>query len=83
VLRAIAADGPGVYLDAGRKLSVPTLVLANGIDAVHPLALARALADAIPGAQFVELTPKATDREQHAKEFRAAVDRFLTTLEPA
>jgi pimeloyl-ACP methyl ester carboxylesterase len=83
VLRAISADGPGVFLATMRTLMVPTLVLANHLDAVHPFSIARTIADAIPGAQFVELTPKATDREQHAAEFRTAVTTFLTTLEPA
>jgi pimeloyl-ACP methyl ester carboxylesterase len=83
LLRAISADGPGVTLATMRTLRVPTLVLANHLDPVHPFAIARTIAAAIPAAQCVELTPKATDRERHAQEFRAAVTTFLTTLEPA
>ncbi|RVA71304.1 alpha/beta hydrolase, partial [Mesorhizobium sp. M7A.F.Ca.CA.001.11.2.1] len=56
-----------------------TLVIGSGIDLVHPLATARSLADTIPNAAFVEVTPKATDKERHFAEIRAAIGGFLNT----
>ena len=77
VLAAIAADGPGVSQAEAAALTVPTLVVGNARDAMHPLATARALAAAIPGARFLEVAPKADDKARNAAETRAAIDRFL------
>lgn len=77
VMQAIADDGPGVTRAAASGLAIPTLVIGSGIDLVHPLAIARSLADAIPNAAFVEVTPKATDKDRHFTEVRAAITRFL------
>ncbi|MBZ9718259.1 alpha/beta hydrolase [Mesorhizobium sp. AD1-1] len=79
VMRAIANDGAGVTRAAAAGLALPTLVIGSGIDLVHPLATARSLADTIPNAAFVEVTPKATDKERHFAEIRAAIGSFLNT----
>jgi pimeloyl-ACP methyl ester carboxylesterase len=80
LLGAIAADGPGVTRAQATALAVPTLVIGHGRDLVHPLAYAESLAATIPGAELVEITPKATDAARHADEFRSALRRFLTSL---
>jgi pimeloyl-ACP methyl ester carboxylesterase len=77
LLAAISADDPGVSEDDVRRIRVPTLVLGNTIDRLHPLALARQLAAAIPNARFVEIAPKSRDRPRYVAEFRAAVAEFL------
>ncbi|MER8571016.1 alpha/beta hydrolase [Mesorhizobium sp. M1409] len=79
VMQAIANDGPGVTRAAAAGLAIPTLVIGSGVDLVHPLATARSLADAIPNAAFVEVTPKATDKDRHFAEIRAAIAGFLDT----
>ena len=80
LLGAIAVDGPGVTRAQAAALDVPTLVIGHARDLVHPLAYAEALAETIPGAQLMEITPKATDAPRHADEFRSALCRFLTSL---
>jgi len=77
LISAIAADGPRLTEEDVRGIQVPALVIANGIDWVHPVALAKRLAGLIPCAKFVEITPKATDKLRHASEFRKAVKYFL------
>ncbi len=77
LLRAIAADGPGISEDDVRAIAIPTLVLGNAVDLVHPLTLAQSLAAMIGGSRFIELTPKARDRPRHAHEARAAIGEFL------
>ncbi|AEH90232.1 alpha/beta fold hydrolase [Mesorhizobium opportunistum] len=77
VMQAIAADGPGVSRAAASALAVPTLVIGCGLDLVHPLATARELAEIIPNAIFAEVTPKATDKDRHFAEIRAAIGGFL------
>lgn len=78
LLAAIAGDGPGVNEAGVRAIAVPTLIIGHKIDAVHPLEFARTLASKIAGSQFVEITPKATDKPRHVAEFRANVAQFLT-----
>jgi pimeloyl-ACP methyl ester carboxylesterase len=80
LLGAIATDGPGVTQAQAAALALPTLVIGHGRDLVHPLAYAEGLAATIPGAQLVEITPKATDGARHAAEFRSALRRWLKSL---
>ncbi|MBB3609626.1 alpha/beta hydrolase [Rhizobium sp. BK602] len=79
VLADIAADGPGVSRAAAAALAIPTLVIGNEQDAIHPLACAHMLAGTIPGASFVEVTPKAADKQRHFAEVQDAVTRFLAS----
>jgi pimeloyl-ACP methyl ester carboxylesterase len=80
LLSRIAADGPGVTVDEVAKLSVPALVIGTARDLLHPFSLAEQLAVLIPGAQLVEITPKATSRDRYVADFRAALHNFLTHL---
>ncbi len=77
LIAAIAADGPDITEAQVRNIAVPTLVIANAVDEVHPIAQARLLADTIPAARFIEIAPKARDKPRHLAEFRAAVTDFL------
>lgn len=82
LLGDIAADGPGVSQAEAARLRIPILVIGHGVDCVHPLALAQALAEAIPGARLATIPPKATDRAGHLAAFRAALAQFLRGFEP-
>jgi pimeloyl-ACP methyl ester carboxylesterase len=77
LLRNISADGPGVSRSQLGSISVPTLIIGHRIDSVHPFSLAEELADLIPGAQLVEIAPKAQDRVRYVAEFRTAMHDFL------
>jgi pimeloyl-ACP methyl ester carboxylesterase len=79
VLADIAADGPGVSQAAAAALAIPTLVIGNEQDAIHPVSCAQTLADTIPGASFVEVTPKAADKPRHFAEVQDAIARFLSS----
>lgn len=81
LLDAIARSGPDVSRSAVKALDVPTLVIGHEIDHIHPLAMAVTLAETIPGAQLVEITPKATDKPRHVAEFRQAITQFLASLD--
>ena len=80
LLTRIAADGPGITLREVESLRLPTLVIGQAQDPLHPLAYAERLAAMIPGARFERITPKADSRERYAADFRAALQRFLTEL---
>jgi pimeloyl-ACP methyl ester carboxylesterase len=79
-LERLPADAPSRDRSAWKNIKVPTLVLAHGDDPVHPLACGQEIATAIPGSQFVEITPKGTNREIHEAEIRAAVSHFVEGL---
>lgn len=79
LLETIAADGPDVSEQEVRSIAVPTLIIGHKIDAVHPLEFAQTLASMIAGSQFVEITPKATDKPRHVAEFRKHVAQFLSS----
>jgi pimeloyl-ACP methyl ester carboxylesterase len=77
VMQEIANDGLGVTQAAAARLAIPSLVIGSGIDLVHPLATARELGETIPDAAFVQVTPKAADKDRHFAEIRAAIGGFL------
>ena len=77
LLQRISADGPGVSESDLRALRVPTLVIANGQDFVHPLEHAERLATLIPGSRLVRVTPKAENRARHVADVRDALQDFL------
>jgi pimeloyl-ACP methyl ester carboxylesterase len=60
-----------------KKISVPTLVLVNQQDEIHPFDFGEALAREIPRAQLVELTPKSVSKERHTADVQRALDDFL------
>jgi pimeloyl-ACP methyl ester carboxylesterase len=79
LLATIAGDSPDVSEAEVRTIAVPTLIIGHKIDAVHPLEFAMTLASRIAGSQFVEITPKATDKPKHVAEFRKHVAQFLSS----
>jgi len=58
-------------------VKLPTLILANGEDVVHPIAYAEELARLIPNARLKVVTSKTVDRVAYVREFRAALAEFL------
>ncbi len=80
LLTRISSDGPGVGPDDLGRLDIPCLVVGTAEDAIHPLAHARTLAAAIPGARLVEITPKGRDRRAHVAEFQAALRIFTKDI---
>jgi pimeloyl-ACP methyl ester carboxylesterase len=73
-----AMDGPCRGRRGWGDLHLPTLVMANRDDPIHPLGFGEALAEAIPGATFRELTPKSVSLIGHGLDIREALDRYLT-----
>lgn len=79
VLADVAADGPGVSKIAAAALDLPTLIIGNRRDTIHPLSSAQTLAATIPGAAFVEVAAKAADKTRHFADTQAAITQFLTS----
>jgi pimeloyl-ACP methyl ester carboxylesterase len=79
-LANLTADSPCPFPEAWREIKVPTLVLTNQLDALHPVDYGQRLAAEIPGARLVEITPKETDPILHARETRESIEAFVSSL---
>ena len=76
-LGRIPLDAPYESLDQLASISVPTLVLANRQDWVHPFSYGEQIARAIPGAQFHEIPAKLIDPVAHARDVNIHLHSFL------
>ncbi|MDX2037653.1 MAG: alpha/beta hydrolase [Isosphaeraceae bacterium] len=77
---AITASSPGEDRSDWASIVVPTLILANELDPIHPPEIARVLHETIPGSELVEITPKSVSLERHAADVREAIGRFTSAL---
>ena len=59
------------------SIQVPTLVLGNRKDLIHPFEFAVEHARLIPNAEFRELTPKSQDKLKHDIDHQSFLDEFL------
>ena len=59
-------------------IRVPTLVLGNRLDVIHPYEFALEYARRIPGAEGHEITPKSVNATQHTSEHRRWLAEFLS-----
>jgi len=60
------------------NICVPTLILGNHRDPIHPWALANSLRQLIPNAELREITPKSVSLDRYAADVQQAIDDFLT-----
>ena len=75
----IIRDKPCESLEQLRSIRVPTLVLANDLDPIHPLEFGPLLAKFIPGAQFRQITAKSISVETHERDVQEALEEFFQT----
>jgi pimeloyl-ACP methyl ester carboxylesterase len=78
LLTRISKDGPGLTAADLGRLTIPVLVIGTDDDHIHPYAHAEALAAMIPRATLIKITAKSVSREAYVREFKSALDRFLT-----
>ncbi|MBV8376045.1 MAG: alpha/beta fold hydrolase, partial [Verrucomicrobia bacterium] len=81
-LANLPADAPCSMPEAWATISVPTLVIVNELDAMHPAEYGRRLASGIPRAKLVKITPKEKDPVMHTSEAREAIEAFVRTNAP-
>jgi pimeloyl-ACP methyl ester carboxylesterase len=79
-LASLIVDTPCPDRALYQTIKVPTLVLGNQQDPIHPWEIAETLAGLIPGAELREITPKSVSLEQHAADVQKAVDGLLGRL---
>jgi len=76
-LERIPGDAPNRDLAELARIRVPTLVLANRLDAIHPFEYGEVLARSIPGAEFKEITSKSISIARHEEDVQRALADFL------
>jgi pimeloyl-ACP methyl ester carboxylesterase len=81
-LERIITDRPHPDRAAWGAIRVPTLVLGNREDPIHPFEYAEELAGAIPGAALREIAPKSAGVERHAADVQRALEEFLVRWRP-
>jgi pimeloyl-ACP methyl ester carboxylesterase len=80
LLSRIPQDGPGLSLRDIASIDLPTLVIGNGEDYVHPLQYASRLKDLIPGAALQIVTSKTVNKALYHSQFRESLASFLSRL---
>jgi len=78
--RSILASAPFDSFEDLKEIEVPTLVLGNHDDPIHPFDYAERLAASIPSAQLREIPSKAKGLEEHQRQLRRCVAEFLSTV---
>jgi len=76
-LERIPTHVPAHTREDWMRICVPTLVLANRRDPIHPFEFGEVLARTIPNARLVELTPKSESVERHTADVQRALVDFL------
>jgi pimeloyl-ACP methyl ester carboxylesterase len=80
ILTQMPASVPVEHLEQCGQLRIPTLVVVNGRDPVHPDTLGEQLAAAIPGAAVSRITSKAGSETLHQAELERTIRDFLQPL---
>jgi len=80
ILERLPADAPNRNPEDWAHIHVPTLVLVNEDDPLHPFHYGEVLAHAIPGAMLKQITSKAIDAQLHARDIQQAIEHFLLGL---
>jgi pimeloyl-ACP methyl ester carboxylesterase len=80
LLSSIPKDSPGVDGDRIAKIAVPTLIIANDHDYVHPLAYANRLKQILPNATLQVITAKSINKDLYRFDFNETLRRFLTGM---
>jgi pimeloyl-ACP methyl ester carboxylesterase len=81
LLSRIPRDTLGISGEMFKQIRMPTLIVANAQDYVHPLVYAERLQALLPHAVARTITSKTVDRDKYVVEFRHALAEFLTRLE--
>jgi pimeloyl-ACP methyl ester carboxylesterase len=68
-IRSILASAPFHSIEDLQEIAVPTLVLGNQDDPIHPFEYAQRLAVSIPSAQLCKIPSKSENLQQHERGF--------------
>lgn len=78
--RSVPTSAPVDSMERLRQVRVPSLVLGNHDDPIHPLRIAEALASHLPEATLRMISSRYVDAVRHLAEFRAEVVAFISNI---
>ena len=78
-LERLIHDTPSLDRREWSRIKVPTLVLGNQHDPIHPYEYAAQTADLIPGAELKEIASKGVSLDQHNADVQRTIGQFLRT----
>ena len=81
LLRSFPAASPTRSTGSWSRLDVPTLVIGHRDDPFHPYPTAQAYAETIPGAQLCTVPSKDADPRGFARQIRAALETFVSSVD--
>lgn len=79
-LRYLPASAPFQSFEELKEIRVPTLILVNHNDPLHPFEYGERIAAAIPGAQLRRFPSKSENLQEHYCAFRRLVAEFQDSL---
>jgi len=79
-LESIIHDTPNADRQQWKSILVPTLILVNRQDPVHPFEYGQTLAREIPGAEVKEITSKSISVERHGADVQRSIAEFLQKI---
>jgi pimeloyl-ACP methyl ester carboxylesterase len=77
ILRLLPFDRPLPDLQKCQEIAIPTLVIGNRLDPVHPWEFAERLKLGIPTASLVEVPSKSINLNEHKRAARDSIAQFL------
>ena len=80
VLRAMVEDHPFDDINFLDKISVPTLVIGNEDDPLHPYSMAEAVHKHIPNSHIQKVISRYIDDAQHRQTVHKIVSKFIDNL---
>lgn len=80
VLTSMVQDFPFPNLNDLQKISVPTLLIGNEDDPLHPWKMAEIIQQYIPNSQLTKVVSRYVDGDQHKKALRTLISDFISTL---
>lgn len=80
VLRAMVEDHPFDRMDLLNEIKVPTLVIGNEDDPLHPYSMAEAMQEHIPNSHLEKVISRYIDDAQHRQIVHKTVSKFIDNL---
>lgn len=80
VLRAMVEDRPFERIDLLHGINVPTLVIGNEDDPLHPYSMAEAMHEHIPNSHLEKVISRYIDDAQHRQIVHKTVSKFIDNL---
>ena len=77
VIRAMVGDRPFENLDQLDQLNIPTIVIGNDHDPLHPFDMAEKISQSIPGSVLRKVTSRYIDDPKHSEQLRALLKEFI------